>query len=71
VFGGGSSPPPPGPNFSPVERARAVGALRRYRAGKSVRKWLLRGAGSEEEEEEEGPRRASTGVLNAFGRIAP
>jgi hypothetical protein len=71
VYGAGSTPPPPGPNASPVERARAIGALRQYRAGKSVRRWLLAHSEEEEEEEEEGPKHASTGVLRAFGRIAP
>jgi phospholipase C len=42
VFGAGSAPPPAGPNASVIERARSVGALRAYRAGKSVRRWLLR-----------------------------
>jgi hypothetical protein len=36
VFGAGSTPPPAGPNASPIERARAVGALRAYRAGRRM-----------------------------------
>ncbi|MEA2473508.1 MAG: hypothetical protein QOE06_1423 [Thermoleophilaceae bacterium] len=44
VFGAGSQPPPSGPNASGVERARATGALRQYRAGHSPRRWLLRHA---------------------------
>jgi hypothetical protein len=44
VFGAGSKPPPAGPNHSPVERARATGALRLVRHGKSPRRWLLLGA---------------------------
>jgi DNA-binding beta-propeller fold protein YncE len=44
VFGPGSTPPPAGPNRSPEERARAAGALRRWRAGVSPRRWLLRTA---------------------------
>jgi DNA-binding beta-propeller fold protein YncE len=43
VFGAGSTPPPAGPNASPEERARATGALRLLRAGKSARRWLLKG----------------------------
>jgi hypothetical protein len=69
VFGAGSTPPPAGPNVSPVERARATGALRRLRAGKSARRWLLRNA--EDEEEENGPRASTTASLRAFGRLAP
>ena len=49
VFGPDSVPPPPGPNASPVERARALGALKEYRAGRSVREWL-----ADHGEEEEG-----------------
>jgi hypothetical protein len=41
VFGADSTPPPPGPNASPVERARARGALLRFRNGVSPRAWLL------------------------------
>lgn len=63
VFGAGSTPPPAGPNASPVERARATGALRQLRAGKSARRWLLRGA----EEEEEGPRAGITQALRVLG----
>jgi DNA-binding beta-propeller fold protein YncE len=68
VFGADAVPPPAGPNASPVERARAVGALKRLRAGKSARRWLLQRAGVEEEEEEEGPRASVTATLRAFGR---
>jgi hypothetical protein len=35
--------PPAGPNHSPEERARATGALRLLREGKSARAWLLKG----------------------------
>jgi len=52
VFGRGSTPPPAGPNASPAERARAVGALRRLRRGDSARRWLLRSAGEEDETRE-------------------
>jgi DNA-binding beta-propeller fold protein YncE len=41
VFGAGAVAPPAGPNHSPVERARATGALKLLRAGKSARRWLL------------------------------
>jgi hypothetical protein len=41
VFGADSAPPPPGPNASPAERERAVGALRVFQRGESVRRWLL------------------------------
>jgi hypothetical protein len=44
VFGPGSEPPAPGPNASPVERARATEALRLFRTGGDVRGWLLRDA---------------------------
>ena len=40
VFGPNSKPPLPGPNASPVEAARAQGALRALRAGKSVSAYL-------------------------------
>jgi hypothetical protein len=43
VFGAGSVAPPAGPNHSPEERARATGALRVLRAGKSARAYLLKG----------------------------
>ena len=43
VFGPGSAVPPAGPNHSPEERARATGALRLLRQGKSARAWLLKG----------------------------
>jgi YVTN family beta-propeller protein len=62
VFGAGATPPPAGPNRSPIERARAVGALKRWRAGKSPRRWLLRGAA-----ENEGARGKSTAALYAYG----
>jgi DNA-binding beta-propeller fold protein YncE len=42
VYGPASTPPPPGPNASPVELARATAALRAYRAGASVRAVLAR-----------------------------
>jgi DNA-binding beta-propeller fold protein YncE len=41
VFGADSTPPPPGPNASPIERGRARGALLRFRNGVSPREWLL------------------------------
>ena len=63
VFGAGASPPKPGPNWSPLERARTVGALRAYRRSpKSVRRWLIDGA-----ESDEGPRSLTTANLLAFG----
>ena len=65
VFGAGAEPPPAGPNASPVERSRAVGAMRRLRAGKSARRWLIGHAGVEEEE---GPRAKVTATLRVFGR---
>jgi YVTN family beta-propeller protein len=42
VFGAGSDPPPSGPNASALERERATGALREYRAGRSAGRWLVR-----------------------------
>src|SRR6201999_4506892 len=63
VFGAGSTPPKPGPNWSSIERARTVGALRAYRQSpKLVRRFLIDGA-----EEEEGPRALTTANLLAFG----
>jgi hypothetical protein len=63
VFGAGSTPPKPGPNWSSIERARTVGALRAYRRSpKLVRRFLSGGA-----EDEEGPRALSTANLLAFG----
>jgi DNA-binding beta-propeller fold protein YncE len=52
VFGSSSEPPPPGPNASPIERARARGAMRVFRRGGSPRRWLLQKSGEEEEEAE-------------------
>jgi hypothetical protein len=49
IFGADSEPPPSGPNASPIERARAVGAMSRYRNGGNVRKFLLAGKESEDE----------------------
>jgi YVTN family beta-propeller protein len=49
VFGPDSTPPPPGPNASPVERARATGALKVFRAGGSVRRWLVEHGEDEDE----------------------
>jgi YVTN family beta-propeller protein len=51
VFGPRSTPPSPGPNASPAERARATGAMRVYRRGGDVEEWL---ESNTEEEEEEG-----------------
>jgi DNA-binding beta-propeller fold protein YncE len=48
VFGADSKVPPPGPNASAVERARAVGALERYPDRRSMRRFLLRTAEEEE-----------------------
>jgi hypothetical protein len=42
VHGAGSTPPRPGPGASPAEHARAVGAMRAYRARADVRRYLLR-----------------------------
>ncbi len=50
VYGAESTPPPPGPGYSPLERERAVGTMRRFRAGRSVRRYLL--AGGERGDEE-------------------
>ena len=41
VYGEGSTPPRPGPDASPLEAARASGALAVWRAGGNVRRWLL------------------------------
>jgi hypothetical protein len=49
VFGRDSVAPPAGPNASPEERARTIGALRLLRQGKSPRRWLIE-HGEEEEE---------------------
>jgi hypothetical protein len=70
VYGADSRPPPPGPNASPLERARATGALERFRSGRSVRAWLLREGEeeeAEEDEESEEARRATAAALEAFG----
>jgi len=40
VYGWRSTPPRPGPDASPAERARALGALSVYRRGGDVRRWL-------------------------------
>jgi DNA-binding beta-propeller fold protein YncE len=40
VHGAGSTPPPAGPNASDEERARATGAMARYRAGRDLREFL-------------------------------
>ena len=53
VFGASSEPPPPGPNASSIERARATGAMDRFRRGVSPRKWLLRDVEEEEGAEDE------------------
>jgi hypothetical protein len=42
VFGARSTPPPAGPHASAEERARADGAMRLLRAGKSPRRYLLK-----------------------------
>ena len=63
VFGASSEPPRAGPNASPLERARATGAMRLLRQGKSARRWLLRG-GEDDSEELRGSTAAS---LLAFG----
>ena len=52
VFGATAQKPPAGPNSSPIEHARAVGALRVFRRGGSPRGWLLRKTEDEEEEAE-------------------
>lgn len=61
VFGADSTPPPPGPNFSPLERARAVGTMRRWRRGGNVRRFLMRG----EEGEDERRLAVTAGLLSA------
>jgi YVTN family beta-propeller protein len=40
VYGADSHPPSPGPNASPIEAARAAGAMRVYKAGGDVRAYL-------------------------------
>ena len=50
IFGADSVPPPPGPNASPIERARANGAMARWRAGGSPRRFLLAGGEGEDEQ---------------------
>ena len=55
-------PPAAGPNASPIERARATGALRELRAGRSAKRWLLRQSGDEDENREK-----ATANLFAFG----
>jgi YVTN family beta-propeller protein len=47
VHGAASRPPAPGPNASPVERARAAGALRLLRAGRDASPWLQDHAGGD------------------------
>jgi hypothetical protein len=42
VYGQDSTPPPAGPDASPLEAERAAGALAVFRAGGNVRAWLLR-----------------------------
>jgi hypothetical protein len=42
VHGADSTPPPPGPNASPTEHARAIGALGVLRRGGNVRAYLER-----------------------------
>jgi hypothetical protein len=65
VYGAGSQPPPPGPNASPIERARATGAMELFRKGRleDIRRWLLRESGEGEEE----ARKQATASLFAFG----
>jgi DNA-binding beta-propeller fold protein YncE len=69
VYGPASTPPPPGPGASPVERARAVGALARFRAGRSVRGFLLDEDEDEAEEEAEEEREQLTDRLLSAGRL--
>jgi hypothetical protein len=66
VFGSGSEVPPPGPNASPLERARATGALDAFREGRSARRWLLKRAGQSDSEEGD-VRGAATAELLALG----
>lgn len=44
IHGRGSTPPPPGPDHSPIERERAVGAMRHWRSGHGLRAFLTHGA---------------------------
>jgi DNA-binding beta-propeller fold protein YncE len=50
IYGADSEPPPPGPGASPVERARAVGAMSRYRDGRiaAMRRFLTAGGENED-----------------------
>lgn len=67
VFGAGSTPPPPGPNASPIEAARAEGAMKRYRRGASPRAWLLR----DSEEEDETREKVTANLLARGTGISP
>ena len=62
-----TAPPPPGPNASPVERARATGALRLFRQGRSPRGFLLRGGSGESEARE----KAAAGLMALGSGITP
>jgi hypothetical protein len=48
VHGRDSRPPLPGPNASPEERDRALGALREYRHGGDIRRWLAEHTGGDD-----------------------
>ena len=61
IYGADSTPPGPGPGHSPIERARAVGAMMRYRNGRNVTRYLK----NLEEGEDEGRHSVTTGILIA------
>jgi len=52
IFGADAEVPAPGPNSSPLEHARATGAISRYQRGRiaAVRSFLMAGAEGEDEE---------------------
>ena len=67
IFGADATVPPAGPNASPIERARAVGAMRRFRAGRNVRSFLMAG----EEAEDELRHRVTARILGLGTGLSP
>jgi hypothetical protein len=70
VYGQSSAPPPPGPDASPLEAARAAGALAVFRVRGKVRAWLLHTTDdvvgndiAEQARREQVPARGATGSL--------